>query len=430
MRRLQDLVIFGGTPEFAQPRQVGRPNIGDRNRFFELLGGALDRRWLTNGGPLVREFETRVAEIAGVRHCVATCNATAALELTLRAARLHGEVIAPAFTFPATVHAIAWLGLTPVLCDVDPETGNIDPEQVRRLITARTSGIIGVHLWGRPCAVEELTAIAAEHRLALVLDAAQAFGARYRDRPVGGHGAAEVFSFHATKLVNTFEGGALVTNDGVLAARARAMQNFGIVGEDEVALVGTNAKMSEAAAAMGLASLAGVDGLVARNRQRYETYRDRLAGIPGVKLVAPARWSRPSYHYVVLRVRAGRAGLTRDQLMTVLRGENVIARRYFYPGCHRTGPYATADRAFPHTDLLADTLLAMPTGAGVDSTDIERIADLVRLAVRHAPAVAARLSDAAPVPSAAPPAISSAVPSAVPADEEPAQRRQPGGGHA
>lgn len=424
-------MIFGGSPAFAQPRHVGRPNIGDRDRFFELLGGALDRRWLSNGGPLVREFEARVAEIAGVRHSVATCNATAALELAIRAAGLHGEVIAPAFTFPATVHAIGWLGLTPVLCDVEPETGNIDPKQVRRRITPRTSGIIGVHLWGRPCAAEELTAIAEEHGLALILDAAQAFGARYRDRPVGGHGTAEVFSFHATKLLNTFEGGALVTNDGALAARARAMQNFGIVGEDEVALPGTNAKMSEAAAAMGLASLAGIDDLVARNRRRYEAYRERLAGIPGVELVAPARWSRPSYHYVLLRVHAERAGLTRDQLMALLRSENVIARRYFYPGCHRTVPYFTGDRRFPHTDRLAGSLLAVPTGAAVTVGDVDRIAGLIRLAVRHATAVAARLRHPAPAtpdPVPPPPPVPAAQ-SPVPADEEATECHQPGGSH-
>lgn len=389
---VNQLAIFTGVPEFDEPRYVGLPNIGDRERFFSLLEGALDRRWLSNGGPLVQEFERRVADQAGVRHCVATCNATVALELAIRAADLTGEVIVPAFTFPATVHAVRWMGLTPVLSDVDPETGNLDPAQIVAHITPRTSAVIGVHLWGRPCAVDELAAIADRHGLTLLFDAAQAFGARHAGRPVGGFGAAEVFSFHATKLVNAFEGGAVVTDDSSLAARVRAMQNFGIVGEDEVAHAGTNAKMSEAAAAMGLASLAGMESFVDRNRRNYLRYREALAGIPGLVVPPPDPSVEHAYHYVVVRIDAGAFGLSRDDLMAVLRAENVMAKRYFYPGCHRMAPYHADGDAFPHTEALAASLLTLPTGAAVDGSDIDRIAALIRTAAEHSSAVAAHLA--------------------------------------
>lgn len=393
---VEDLAIFGGLPEFDPPRYVGLPNVGDRAALFALLDGVLDRRWLSNGGPLVQEFERRVADLAGVRYCVATANATVALELAIRATDMSGEVIVPAFTFAATVHAVRWMGLTPVLCDVDPESGNLDPERVAERVTARTGGVIGVHLWGRPCAVDELTELADRHGLPLLFDAAQAFGARYRDRPVGGFGAAEVFSFHATKLVNAFEGGAVVTDDGGVAARVRAMHNFGIVGDDEVALVGTNGKMSEAAAAMGLVSLAGLPSFVERDQSNHRRYRQVLDGLPGLTLLPPDPHSPPSYHHVVVRVDRDVLGLGRDELMAVLRAEGVMARRYFYPGCHRMAPY-TVDPgiagagAFPHTEALADTVLSLPTGAAVDDRDIARVAGLLGVAAAHAPAVRSRL---------------------------------------
>jgi dTDP-4-amino-4,6-dideoxyglucose len=393
---VRDLAIFNGVPEFDPPRYVGLPNVGDRGALFALLDGVLDRRWLSNGGPLVQEFEREVASVAGVRYCVATASGTVALELAIRAADLSGEVIVPAFTFAATVHAVRWMGLTPVLCDVDPETGNLDPAQVAARVTARTSGIVAAHLWGRPCAVTELTDVADRHGLTLIFDAAQAFGARYRGRPVGGFGVAEVFSFHATKLVNAFEGGAVATDDRGVAARVRAMHNFGIVGDDEVALTGTNGKMSEAAAAMGLVSLAAMPSFVERERHNHLRYRQVLAGLPGLTLLPPDPDSPPSYHYVVVRVDRDRLGLHRDELMAVLRAEGVMARRYFYPGCHRMAPYSTDpgaadDVAFPHTDTLADSLLTLPSGMAVDDRDIGRIAELVGVAAAHAPAVVARL---------------------------------------
>src|SRR5215216_6976868 len=229
---LSDLAYFGARPLFEVPLHVGRPNIGDRERLLERFNDILDRRWLSNGGPCVQELERTIEKLLGVKHCVTMCNATIALDIASRALGLQGEVIIPSFTFIATAHALQWQGVTPVFCDVDPQTHNLDPKRIQELITPRTTGILGVHVWGRPCAVEELTEIAHRHRLKLMYDAAHAFGCSYQGKMVGNFGELEVFSFHATKFFNTFEGGAVVTNNDELAARIRLMTNFGFKNYD------------------------------------------------------------------------------------------------------------------------------------------------------------------------------------------------------
>ena len=207
------LAIFGGTPAFQQPLHVGRPNLGDREAMLRRVNEIFDRRWFTNDGPLVKEFEARIQELVGVKHCVAMCNATIALEIAIRALELRGEVIVPAYTFIATAHALQWQEITPVFADMDPATHNIAPETIERLITPRTTGIIGVHVWGRPCDTEAIESIAEKHKLKVMYDAAHAFGCSHRGQMIGSFGACEVFSFHATKFINCFEGGAVVTND-------------------------------------------------------------------------------------------------------------------------------------------------------------------------------------------------------------------------
>ena len=244
IRTRADLAINGAPPAFKDPIHVGRPNIGDKQQFLARIGDMLDRAWLTNNGPLVQEFEQRVATYLGVRNCVATCNGTIALEIAIRALGLSGEVIVPSFTFIATAHALYWQGITPVFADIDPATHNLDPASVRAQITPRTTGIIGVHLWGRPAPVEALQQIADEHGLKLLFDAAHAFGCSHRGTMIGNFGGAEVLSFHATKFFNTLEGGAIVTNDDELAQSARLMRNFGFAGYDNVIYPGTNGKNS------------------------------------------------------------------------------------------------------------------------------------------------------------------------------------------
>ena len=382
---LQDLAIFGGPPAFATKVHVGRPNIGNRDRLLARFNDMLDRAWLTNNGPYVQEFEAKIAEFAGVRQCVAMCNATVALEIAIRALGLAGEVIVPSFTFVATAHALQWQEITPVFCDIDPRTHTINATQIEKMITPRTTGIIGVHTWGRPCDIDALVAIARRRGLQLLFDAAHAFACTHKSKPIGGFGRCEVFSFHATKFFNSFEGGAVVTNDDDLADRMRLMRNFGFSGYDKVVYIGTNGKMTEVCAAMGLTSLECVDEFMRTNRRNYQAYLRGLDGIPGISLMHYDEAERANYQYIVLEIDEAKVGLARDELLDVLFAENVLARRYFFPGCHRMEPYRSsfphASLVLPETEKLCRRVMVCQTGTSVDEAAISRICNIIRATV-------------------------------------------------
>jgi dTDP-4-amino-4,6-dideoxygalactose transaminase len=327
------------------------------------------------------------------------CNGTVALEIAARAVGLTGEVIVPAFTFIATAHALQWQEITPVFCDIDPDTHTIDPQQVELMITPKTTGIIGVHLWGRPCDIGALSQIADRHNLKLLFDAAQAFGCSYRDCMIGSFGIAEVFSFHATKFLNSFEGGAIVTNDGDLAAKIRLMTNFGFAGYDDVIYIGTNGKMSEVSAAMGLTNLDSMNQFIAVNYRNYRQYQAELADVQGVHLLAYDQLDKCNYQYIVLEVDEVEFGVSRDQLVDILRAENVLARRYFYPGCHRMEPYCSyfphASLLLPETERLAGRVMALPTGTAIGISEIESISEIIRFVAAHGQQISENLSQTA-----------------------------------
>lgn len=384
---LDELAIFGGVPAFAEQIHVGRPNIGDRDRLLERINDLLDRRWLSNNGPYVQEFEQRIADTVGVKHCIAMCNGTVALEIAIRAVGLTGEVIVPSFTFIATAHALQWQEITPVFCDIDPRTHTINPWLVETMITPRTTGIIGVHVWGQPCNVEILTEIAHKHDLKLMFDAAHAFGCSHKGRMIGNFGNAEVFSFHATKFLNAFEGGAVVTNDDELASKIRLMTNFGFAGYDNVNYIGTNGKMSEVSAAMGLTGLESLDEFVAINYRNYQQYQRELENIPGIKLLMYNETEKCNYQYIVLEIDEATTQVNRDQLVEIFWAENILARRYFYPGCHRMEPYRSyfphAGLLLPETENLGKRVLILPTGTTVGLNEISKICQIMRLVVKH-----------------------------------------------
>lgn len=384
IRSRSDLAINGAPPAFAEPLHVGRPNVGSRDTFMRLAGDMFDRGWFTNNGPLVQEFERRIAGHLGVKHCVAMCNGTIALEIAIRALGLTGEVIVPSYTFVATAHALHWQGITPVFADIDPATHNLDPAAVRRMITPRTTGIIGVHLWGRAAPVDDLQAIADEHGLQLMFDAAHAFGCTFRGRTIGGFGRAEVLSFHATKCFNTFEGGAVVTDDDELAEAMRLMRNFGFAGYDNVIHPGTNGKMIEACAAMGLANLEHLDDVLAANRRNYEAYRGNLSGVPGLRVMPYDEAETNNHHYVVVEI-GDDCPVSRDDLVAALHAENVLARKYFWPGCHRMQPYRDlfphAGLVLPHTERVAAAVIVLPGGAALPEGASAVVGGLVRTLV-------------------------------------------------
>ncbi len=387
--------MFGGEPAFADKLHVGRPNIGDIQHLKRLLDDILERRWLTNYGKYVQEFEQKLAGITGVKHCIAMCNGTIALEIAIRAAELKGEVIVPSMTFIATAHALQWQEITPVFCDIDPQTYNIDPRRIEEMITPRTTGIIGVHLYGRPCDIEALAHIAKRKRLKLIFDAAHAFGCSYHGKMIGGFGDAEVFSFHATKFINSFEGGAVLTNADELARRIRLMKNFGFTGYDSVEYIGTNGKMTEIAAAMGLVSLQCLGRFVAANRRNYDQYAADLRGVPGVRLMAYDERERNNFQYVILETDEQLTRISRDDLIRVLHAENILARRYFYPGCHRMEPYLSffphAGLLLPHTERLARRVMSMPTGTAIGKKEVGPICQLLKFCVEHGGQISTRL---------------------------------------
>jgi dTDP-4-amino-4,6-dideoxygalactose transaminase len=352
---------------------------------MKRMSDVLKSRWFTNNGSQVQEFERRVAETVGVRHCVAMCNGTTALEIAIRAAGLTGEVIVPSFTFVATAHALQWQGIMPVFCDID-ETFCLDPNRIEELITPRTTGIIGVHLWGHTCNVEALAAICGRFNLVLLFDAAHAFGCSRNGVMVGRFGRAEVFSFHATKFLNTFEGGAVVTDDSAFANCCRAMRNFGFSGEDQVSALGINGKMNEFEAVMGLTSLEHMEEIVVANRNNYLAYRKELRDIPGLILMDYEENERNNFQYIVIEI-AEKAGVSRDLLHALLQAEGILARRYFHPGCHRMEPYRSlyprAAHFLPQTERACARMLCLPTGTGVGAEQIRTICALLSFVVRN-----------------------------------------------
>ncbi|HET6977583.1 MAG TPA: aminotransferase class I/II-fold pyridoxal phosphate-dependent enzyme [Pyrinomonadaceae bacterium] len=386
-----DLQIFGGRPAFDEKLHVGRPNIGNRQRFAERVNEILERKWLTNNGPCVEEFEQRIQDLTGVKHCVAICNATIALEIAIRALGLEGEVIVPSFTFVATAHALLWQGITPIFCDIDPQTHTIAPDKIESLITPRTTGIIAVNLWGNSCDIAGLEKIATGRGLKLLFDSAHAFGCSYQGRMIGNFGNAEVFSFHATKFVNSSEGGAIVTNDDNLSQAARLMQNFGFTSYDQIACVGTNGKMSEICAAMGLTNLESMTDFIEINRRHRKQYAEELAGLSGLTLLPTNQEEECNYQYVVLEIDAARTVVTRDELMQILHRENVLARRYFYPGCHRMKPYNLSRLTLVETERVSDRVLSLPTGTSITPSDISTICGMIRLVITNGREVSEKL---------------------------------------
>src|SRR6185312_1314993 len=263
----------------------------------------------------------------------------------------------------------------------------LDPKSVERMITPRTSGIIGVHVWGRTCEVDSLTEIARRRNLKLLFDAAHAFGCSHGEKMVGNFGDAEVLSFHATKFLNTFEGGAVLTNSDELDAKIRLMKNFGFAGYDNVIYLGTNGKMNEVCAAMGLTGLESMQDFVAANRRNYEQYRRDLGGIPGVELISYDPAEKSNYQYIVAEIDADETSLTRDRLVEVLHAENILARRYFYPGCHRMEPYRSyfphAGLLLPNTERVAGRVLVLPTGTAVTPDQIDGICRIIQVAIAN-----------------------------------------------
>ena len=387
------LAIFTNKPTFDKPLYVGTPIVEKevRESYFKYMGEVFERNWLTNNGPLVQKLEEKIAKIHGVKHCIAVCNATIGEILVLKALNLEREVILPSFTFISTAHACLWQGAKTIFCDISPDTLGIDPDKAEKLITKNTCAIIGVHLFGNTCDIKRLSKLSKKHNLKLIFDAAHAFNCYYGDKPVGCFGDAVILSFHATKFFGTFEGGAVLTDNPELSVKLRFLRNFGFRTYDEVSFLGINGKMTESHAAMGLASLDFLESRAGLLKENYAVYCRQLSAIPGIRVLQIGREGKSNYQYVVIFVDKIKFGLSRDLLYRILWRENVIARRYFYPGCHRMEPYKTsypeAYKRLSVTEDIAANVLCLPSGFKEPQKEISKIVNIIKLAHDEADAV-------------------------------------------
>ena len=364
---------------------VGRPNIPDKEKVLEKFSQVLDNQWLTNMGPLSLDLEERIAKMLGVKHCICVCNATIGLELLQRALDLKGEVIIPSFTFIATAHSLRWQRIDPVFCDVRLEDHLIDVDQIEALVTPHTTAIMAVPIWGQPCDYTGLQSIADKHGLKLIFDSAHAFGCKSGDRCLGGFGDAEVFSFHATKVFSTGEGGAITTNSDKLADKLRLMRNFGFQKKDKVIKIGTNAKLSEFAAAYGLVHLYDLNSIIYHNKLIHQAYLKEFSKFDEISFLDYNFDGMSNYQYVVAKVSAN----IRDSLVKYFHKEGILLRRYFYPGCHRMEPYKSSEKYdlinLQNTEQISSEILIFPTGKQLTKKDIQNFAILFESFINENP---------------------------------------------
>ena len=378
-----------GPRPFDEPIYVTQPILPPLEAYVECLRGIWASKRLTNDGPLTRALEQHLSANLQTPHVSLFNNGTTALMTACRALKLSGEVITTPFTFPATPHALDWNRITPVFADIDPVTMTIDPIAVQSLVTDRTTGILGVHVYGLPCAVGMLQAVAGKFGLRIVYDAAHALTIRINDQPVTSFGDISVLSFHATKLFHTAEGGALVAQDPQLRKQIDLLRNFGIKDETTVLECGINGKMNELQAGLGLCLLSLIkDERVAR-RELAAVYQSRLSGFSGVTSMPKPPNVILSDQYFVIRIAESQAGVSRDVLWAALKQFNVFTRRYFAPLCSEYPHYKslpTADPArLPVAHTVVREVLCLPFYGALGKDGADRICDMIEYILRDPP---------------------------------------------
>jgi dTDP-4-amino-4,6-dideoxygalactose transaminase len=375
---LEQPAIAGGVPIFAEHLPISSPEGLPGEAFVETARQVLGSGMLTNGAR-VRDFEEAAAEYLGVPHSIAVSSCTSGLLLTLRALELSGEVILPSFTFFATAHSVVWNGLKPVFADCEPDTFCVSPDSVRRKLTSRTAAILAVHMCGHPADVAALPEIADERGIALVFDAAHAFGSEWNTKRVGGFGAAEVFSLSPTKLVVAAEGGLVATRDDALARKLRAGRNYGDAGSYDPETIGLNARMSELHAALARLGLEGIADRFARRNEIRRRYERRLGELPGLSFqqIRPG-CSTTCKDFSVL-VDEAEFGATRDWLYDALTLENIQVRRYFWPPVHRQKLYRDLwdGIPLPVTDHVSNRILSLPIFSALSDATVDKVCDAV-----------------------------------------------------
>ena len=372
--------VWSGGFTLAEMIYVTRPYLPDLDELIPLLEEIWTNRILTNQGPFHQQFEQKLAEFLEAKHVSVMCNGTVALNAAIAAAEIEGEVITTPYSFVATTHSIAMAGLTPVFVDIRPSDFTIDPARIEAAITPRTSAILAVHVYGNPCDVDAIQAIADRHKLTVIYDAAHAFGVRYRGKSLLTHGDFSTLSFHATKAFNTFEGGAVVSASAAGEKLVRNYRNFGFVDEVTIPAIGGNTKMSEFNAALGLLQLNHFEEV---RRQRAEVdarYRKLLAGIEGIEMLPIPADVEPNFTYFPVLVRP-EFRMSRDELYDHLKAHGFYARRYFYPllstlPMYRDLPSAGHNKLPVATDV-AEQILCLPMYHDLAEADQVRLADVI-----------------------------------------------------
>lgn len=358
---------------------VTRSSMPMLEEYVNEISSMWDSHWLTNMGPKHKELQLKLCDYLGVENIDLLTNGHMALELTLQAMNLQGEVITTPFTFASTTHAIVRNGLTPVFCDIDPETYCMDASKIERLITDRTCAILPVHVYGNVCNIEEIERIARKYELKVIYDAAHTFGETYNGKGIGSFGDASCFSFHATKVFNSIEGGAVCYQDKQLGAKIYELKNFGIHGPEEVPAVGANAKMNEFCAAMGLCNLRHVEEEIAKRKVVVERYRTHLAGVDGIRLNAIQENVKCNYAYFPVVFEEDLYGASRAEVFTALEKNGISARKYFYPltntfECFH-GKYDVTQT--PVALHISQRVLTLPLYADLAPEDVDRICSIV-----------------------------------------------------
>jgi dTDP-4-amino-4,6-dideoxy-D-glucose transaminase len=389
--------ILGSRPAFDQVRNIVRPVLPDLSTFEADFRSALKSGQVTNNSRFVVEFEQRMAAYLGVPHALAFCNGEAALTIMLNVDELDGEIIVPSYTFSGTVHAAIWNNLTPVFADIDRRTFTLDPASVEARLGPRTAAILAAPVYGNACDNDALEAIAKRRGIPLYYDSASGFGCTWRGRRLGGFGRAEIFSFHATKVFATMEGGALTTTDPVLAEKARQLRSFGQAGLVDCATAGINGKMMEVAALVGMRSLDTFDDVIAHRLAIAGEYVTRLSAIPGLTVQHVPAGNLSTRLYMAIVVDRDAFGLSADELVEALRSENIVGRRFLDPPVHRMSYYRKrfGDVSLPVTEHVAANAVALPLYSDMTLDEVARITGAVRELQSAAREVRGRLSSAA-----------------------------------
>lgn len=357
---------------------VTRSSMPEFEEYCEEIRGLWDSRWLTNMGVKHKQFQANLIDYLGVSHIDLFSNGHMALEMAIQAMNLTGEVITSPFTFASTTHAIVRNGLTPVFCDIDANTYTIDVNKIEALITDKTCAIIPVHVYGNICDVEAIDRIAKKHNLKVIYDAAHAFAVKYNGIGVGNFGDASMFSFHATKVFHSIEGGAVCFHNDEYGLDLYRLKNFGIRGPEKVDAVGANAKMNEFAASMGICNLRHLDGEIAKRKAVVERYRERLSGVDGIKLNAAQENVQSNYAYFPVVFDGYK--YTRDEICDRLKKYDIIARKYFYPITNAFDCYKDKHNAKEETPIAYDVSLkvvTLPLYADLSLDDVDKICDII-----------------------------------------------------